>query len=216
MNEPDQNYKNIFSFKKEGFNLYSIISLALVLVVWLFPRDVIFPERTKLEISLESYSRLIDEITSKVDKNNLTFLYRGQEVKNLNYAEFLVTNSGSKPIRREDVSQEIKITFFDRIRIIGVSASPENILNLNQSDSSIIINADLINPGEKILIKLLFDYDQNFTSPITLGGDPNPCNVGASGRIAGAKEIGLIIREEVRSVCSKSVPSFFQIGTLKL
>jgi len=114
---------------------------------------------TRSEISIDQKTTTIFQ--EPVDEE-LKILYGGKLINSLTKAIFVIENSGSLPIDKEDIKSPItiKINNAEILRASVSRVSPPNLeVKISNDIHNIKIEFPLLNPGEEIEIDVLADGD---------------------------------------------------------
>ncbi len=132
----------------------AILALVVPLLIFFWQR-----ERKELAVGALYYGVLLsvsDEIAKRV---RITF--DGVEVAHLMFALYAVKNSGNRPILAKDFTRELVINF--GTEILSASIARQVPVNLNPSvkykNDQVIVHPVLLNPGDLIVLKILFAGD---------------------------------------------------------
>jgi len=142
-----------------------------------------YRSRSRLELQ-QITSTILVEKTDRLNKLRLE--YDGREITCLRMLQFLLVNSGRRPIRADDVIRPTTLTFSEGVDVLDArldAASPANVnpsLEVLPSNRSVRVSAPLLNPDDRVLFTL-------FVS------GPSPV-LAAEARIVGVKSLTFVDR----------------------
>lgn len=130
-----------------------------------FVMIIVFIIQNKIETS--SLSFLLSKVSSIIQSNdikNLNIQYKENIYNKLISYEYVLKNSGLKPILKEDFESPIEISFNgELIDVIIENKDPKNIdINIiaDNKNGKICIPAVLLNAGDKIFIKIFSNQEK--------------------------------------------------------
>ncbi|WP_457388850.1 hypothetical protein [Roseateles sp. P5_E1] len=148
--------QNILTLARDAsWGLVGAIAAVIgLMLTWLYRQNR--PVR-ELAFGIVSSRRLLS--VHEALSNRVTMFLDGQPVDNVHSILFALKNSGNQPIRPNEFHRSLEITF-SAGEIISVEGwghpkQVECIVSLN-SEQSIVLESCLVNPGEELLIHVLF------------------------------------------------------------
>lgn len=167
--------------KNPKLNFFLLIfGLVIAVASWVHPFDY---NNKSLEIKLIQIDDIIS-LDNNPQKDDLTLLYKDEEIDNLSHLLFTIRNDGNVPILKEDFLEGLQISLLSDSRILRVNVNPNLFMTATQtSDYHITLDSPLLNQGDVITVSML----------VSSGDEPVSIeNISLSGRIIGVSDLILI------------------------
>ncbi len=133
------------------------IAITITLLAGFIPALLSFFDKPDKGLAYEYWSYPLLSVSTLAEDSSFVLLHNDVQIDSLSSLFFIVYNSGNVPIEKDDYETDISLTLGDEISILNartVSTHPEGIpTNVRYSNSTITLDALLLNPGDEIRIQ---------------------------------------------------------------
>lgn len=155
--------KNIVKTIFQYSNILALAGIAVAILLFLLA-----DKKKELTLSIDSFISLVDK--NNLNGSGIKVSFDSVNVDNLYKVNFSISNTGNTPITKNDLVENIKISFDSNAKLLKymVSQNPSTIkTNDFIKDNSIHLVPDLLNPTEKISMTTYYTVNKTSSLPKT-------------------------------------------------